>query len=299
MRCPYCKHHDSKVFVERFDGPADGGDDVGTDGGGDDAQLHFRQGKLGSAGGDGHVAHAQQAHTAGHGMAVHPGDQRVHFVLVHADILPHPSFRLPAGFWGERPSACHKLAVMVTLDLPPDEAQRLARLAALCVMDTEPEPLFDHLAALAAQICGTPVALLGLVDERRQWFKASVGFGREIFGWTDKRGTRWKIGWMPLGGYVKFAGDMNAVSQPSAEWLALRYAAAIAIAAGASDVLFIGDARTIVEQALGRWACRSPQLRPHRDAWLQARKGFDRVHVRHVPRSKNLAGIALARRHPR
>lgn len=49
----------------------------------------------------------------------------------------------------------------------------------------------------------------------------SIGFGREIAGWTDKRGTRWKVGWMPLGGYVRFAGDMNAVSQPSAEWLAL------------------------------------------------------------------------------
>ena len=67
---------------------------------------------------------------------------------------------------------------MVTSPLPLDEDQRLARLAALSVMDTEPEPLFDHLTALAAQICGTPVALLGLVDERRQWFKAAVGFGR-------------------------------------------------------------------------------------------------------------------------
>jgi len=62
--------------------------------------------------------------------------------------------------------------------LPPDEDRRLARLAALTIMDTEPEPLFDHLAALAAQICGTPVALLGLLDEHRQWFKAAVGFGR-------------------------------------------------------------------------------------------------------------------------
>jgi PAS domain S-box-containing protein len=61
---------------------------------------------------------------------------------------------------------------------PPDEDRRLARLAALSVMDTEPEPLFDHLTSLAAQICGTPVALLGLLDERRQWFKAAVGFGR-------------------------------------------------------------------------------------------------------------------------
>jgi len=49
----------------------------------------------------------------------------------------------------------------------------------------------------------------------------SIGFGREIFGWTDKRGTRWKVGWMPLGGYVKFAGDMNPASTPTDEWLSL------------------------------------------------------------------------------
>jgi regulator of sigma E protease len=49
----------------------------------------------------------------------------------------------------------------------------------------------------------------------------SIGFGREIFGWTDKRGTRWKVGWMPLGGYVRFKGDMNPASTPSDEWLAL------------------------------------------------------------------------------
>ena len=42
----------------------------------------------------------------------------------------------------------------------------------------------------------------------------SIGFGREIAGWTDKRGTRWKVGWLPLGGYVKFVGDANAVSMP-------------------------------------------------------------------------------------
>ena len=49
----------------------------------------------------------------------------------------------------------------------------------------------------------------------------SIGFGREIFGWTDRRGTRWKIGWLPLGGYVKFAGDMNPASQASDEWMSL------------------------------------------------------------------------------
>jgi len=41
----------------------------------------------------------------------------------------------------------------------------------------------------------------------------SIGFGREIFGWNDKNGTRWKICWIPLGGYVKFFGDRNVFSQ--------------------------------------------------------------------------------------
>jgi regulator of sigma E protease len=54
-----------------------------------------------------------------------------------------------------------------------------------------------------------------------RWFgigaeQFSIGFGREIAGWTDKRGTRWKVGWLPLGGYVRFVGDMNPVSQPGA-----------------------------------------------------------------------------------
>jgi len=49
----------------------------------------------------------------------------------------------------------------------------------------------------------------------------SVGFGKELAGWTDKRGTRWKLSALPLGGYVQFAGDMNPAGQPSEEWLAL------------------------------------------------------------------------------
>ncbi|WP_395394325.1 RIP metalloprotease RseP [Novosphingobium sp. BL-8A] len=44
----------------------------------------------------------------------------------------------------------------------------------------------------------------------------SIGFGKEIAGWTDKRGTRWKLSALPLGGYVQFAGDMNPASAPSA-----------------------------------------------------------------------------------
>ncbi len=43
----------------------------------------------------------------------------------------------------------------------------------------------------------------------------AVGFGREVFGWTDKHGTRWKFGWIPLGGYVKFQDDSNPASLPA------------------------------------------------------------------------------------
>src|SRR4051812_39942015 len=45
----------------------------------------------------------------------------------------------------------------------------------------------------------------------------SVGFGKEIFGWNDRRGTRWKLSWIPVGGYVKFAGDADASSRPDTE----------------------------------------------------------------------------------
>lgn len=48
----------------------------------------------------------------------------------------------------------------------------------------------------------------------------SIGFGREIFGWQDRAGTRWRISWLPLGGYVKFFGDENAASTPDRESLA-------------------------------------------------------------------------------
>jgi len=59
-----------------------------------------------------------------------------------------------------------------------------------------------------------------------RWFKVkadafSIGFGKEIAGFTDSRGTRWKLSMLPLGGYVQFAGDMNPASQPSEAWLAL------------------------------------------------------------------------------
>ena len=59
--------------------------------------------------------------------------------------------------------------------LPDNEEGRLKTLNSLDLLDTEAEPEFDELTALAAQICNMPVALISLVDHNRQWFKAKVG----------------------------------------------------------------------------------------------------------------------------
>lgn len=64
---------------------------------------------------------------------------------------------------------------MHAAQLPPNETKRLEALHRYEMLDTEPEPSFDDLAALAAHVCGTPAAMVSLVDERRQWFKARVG----------------------------------------------------------------------------------------------------------------------------
>ena len=51
----------------------------------------------------------------------------------------------------------------------------------------------------------------------------SIGFGREIFGWNDKSGTRWKICWIPMGGYVKFFGDRNVFSESEQQEIIDKY----------------------------------------------------------------------------
>ena len=51
----------------------------------------------------------------------------------------------------------------------------------------------------------------------------SIGFGKEMFGWNDKSGTRWKVCVIPLGGYVKFFGDRNVYSQADNEKIIKEY----------------------------------------------------------------------------
>ena len=59
--------------------------------------------------------------------------------------------------------------------IPANDVARVAALRALGILDTPPEPNYDDLTRLAAQICQVPIALISLVDADRQWFKARVG----------------------------------------------------------------------------------------------------------------------------
>lgn len=66
---------------------------------------------------------------------------------------------------------------MARAPLPSDEQARLDELYRYEILDTPPEVAFDDLTRQAAQICGTPIALVSLIDANRQWFKSKVGLG--------------------------------------------------------------------------------------------------------------------------
>ena len=59
--------------------------------------------------------------------------------------------------------------------MPSVEVARIAALNRYAILDSEPEEAFDDLVILAAHVCRTPMALLSLVDDHRQWFKSAVG----------------------------------------------------------------------------------------------------------------------------
>jgi GAF domain-containing protein len=59
--------------------------------------------------------------------------------------------------------------------LPENESERLGKLDQLQLLDTLPEASYDAIVKLASQLCETPIAFFGLLDETRQWYKAKIG----------------------------------------------------------------------------------------------------------------------------
>ena len=118
--------------------------------------------------------------------------------------------------------------------------------------------------------------------------RSRLASARAIVSWTDRKGTRWKIAWIPLGGYVKFFGDNNAASMPDRERLEHMsanernvafpfkplYQRALIVAAGpvANFILAIVDSRRLPDGV--RNLCRGAPDQPRASGQRRGRSRF-------------------------
>ena len=100
-------------------------------------------------------------------------------------------------------------------------------------------------------------------------------------------------------GVTHYRHDLGEGTNSDAEWLAAIHALEIAQLEGDRDITLLGDSTLVVTQASGKARCRSADLEVHRNRFAELAERFDRVRIRHIGRAQNLAGIALARLHPR
>lgn len=100
------------------------------------------------------------------------------------------------------------------------------------------------------------------------------------------------------GGREHIRCDLGAGSAMEAEWLALIEALTLAQGSGLTDFVLLGDAAAVIQQAEGRVRC-PPAVRSHCERFRALAEEARSVRIRYVKRAQNLAGIALARLHPR
>lgn len=100
-------------------------------------------------------------------------------------------------------------------------------------------------------------------------------------------------------GVAHYRHDLGDGSNSDAEWLAAIYALEVAALNGDRDVTLLGDSTLVVTQVNGTARCRSAELDAHRVKFAELAVGFERLRIRHIGRAQNLAGIALAKLHPR
>ncbi|HXH00156.1 MAG TPA: reverse transcriptase-like protein [Sphingomicrobium sp.] len=95
------------------------------------------------------------------------------------------------------------------------------------------------------------------------------------------------------GGHLYRCADAGFGTSEQAEWMALLHALDVAQAMGERDIILLGDAMGVINQAVNGAKCGSSALRDCRERFGEAVRAFDRVRLRYVKRSQNLAGIAL------
>jgi ribonuclease HI len=100
------------------------------------------------------------------------------------------------------------------------------------------------------------------------------------------------------GGRMTILPDVGLGTSKDAEWLALIQAVIVAQQLDLDDFVLLGDAVDVVEKANGRISCRGTELL-HLDRFQALLAPLQRPQLRYIKRSQNLAGIALAQRHPR
>lgn len=94
-------------------------------------------------------------------------------------------------------------------------------------------------------------------------------------------------------GIVYLHPGLGPGSSSEAEWAALLHALDIAQSLNATDIRLLGDSALVVHQAKSEWACRSVDFQPYLAAFRERSRHFERIRIRHVRRTQNLAGIAL------